>query len=175
MGLSVVQAIVEDHRGHLDLESEVGKGTTFSVYLPVSREELKEKGIQGLQGGSEMVLVVDDDRLQREVARELLQTLGYQVEAVASGEEALDYLQNYHVELLILDMIMPGGMDGAETYQRALELRPGQPAIVVSGFAESDRVREAQRLGAGGYLRKPVTLEELARAVREELDRRMDR
>ena len=175
LGLSVVQAIVEDHRGHLDLESEVGKGTTFSVYLPVSREELKEKGIQGLQGGSEMVLVVDDDRLQREVARELLQTLGYQVEAVASGEEALDYLQNYHVELLILDMIMPGGMDGAETYQRALELRPGQPAIVVSGFAESDRVREAQRLGAGGYLRKPVTLEELARAVREELDRRMDR
>ncbi len=175
LGLSVVQAIVEDHHGCLDLESKVGKGTTFSVYLPASQAALGERCPEIAEGGTETLLVVDDDQLQRQVSLELLRKLGYQVEAVACGEEAVAYLRKQPVELLILDMIMPGGIDGAETYRRVLKTRPGQRAILMSGFAESDRVRDAQRLGAGGYLRKPVTLEELARAVREELDRRMDR
>ncbi len=171
LGLSIVQAIVDDHRGYVDLESEVGIGTTFSVYLPAVGPEGPEALSERLRGGRESILVVDDDGLQREVTRALLVKLGYQVEVVSSGEEALGHLRQHPVDLLIVDMIMPGGMDGVETFRRVLELRPQQKAIIVSGFSESERVREAQLLGAGGYLRKPVTLERLAKAVREELDR----
>ncbi|MHB0868562.1 MAG: histidine kinase N-terminal 7TM domain-containing protein [Chloroflexota bacterium] len=174
LGLSVVQAIVEDHKGYLDLESEVGKGTTFGVYLPLSRQDSTVASREGLRGGNETVLVVDDDQLQRHVTRELLETLGYRAEVAAGGEEGVARLRQHPADLVILDMIMPGGMDGAETYRRMLETRPGQRAIILSGFSASERVQEAQRLGAGGYLRKPITLEKLARAVREELERRPD-
>ncbi len=171
LGLSIVQAIVEDHRGYLDLESEMGRGTTFSIYLPACREPLVGKETEGLESGNERILVVDDDRLQREVLRESLEKLGYRVETATGGEQALAYLKEHPADLMILDMVMPGGMDGTETYRGALEVVPGQRAIIVSGFAASERVAQAQAMGAGAYLRKPVKLEILARAVREELDR----
>ncbi len=171
LGLAIVQAILEDHQGYVDLESEVGKGTTFTVYLPVCREAVKQRPIDSLRGGTETVLLVDDDRTQREVMGEMLRTLGYRVELSASGEEAVDHLAEHPADLLILDMIIPQGIDGTETYRRVLETRPGQRAIIVSGFAESERVRDALSLGAGAFIRKPLTLERLARAVREELDR----
>jgi PAS domain S-box-containing protein len=171
LGLSVVLAIVEDHHGYVDLDTEVGRGTTFSVYLPASQTTTRDESVGGIRSGSESILVVDDDPLQRQVVMELLQTLGYRVFAVSSGESALEYMRDQEAALVILDMIMPGGMDGAETFRRLLEIRPHQRALVVSGFAESDRAREAQNLGAGVYLRKPVTLEKLSSAVRVELDR----
>lgn len=171
LGLSIVQAIVEDHRGQVDLRTEMGKGTTFSVYLPIHRGPSCSTQKAGLYGGTEEVLVVDDDPGQRQVVGELLQNLGYAVQGVSSGEEAIAYLSLHAVDLLILDMVMPTGMDGAETYRLARDVRPGQKAILLSGYAESDRVWEAQSLGAGPYVRKPVTLGELARAVRNELER----
>ena len=169
LGLSIVQSVVEDHRGGIDFSSEVGRGTVFSVYLPVSRDHKRTPSADGLLGGTERVLVVDDDQIQQEVTRELLCRLGYRVQVASSGEEGLEFLQDHQVDLLILDMVMPPGIDGAETYRRVLKMRPGQRTIFVSGFAESERVRQAQALGAGAYLRKPVKLETLARAVRETL------
>jgi CheY-like chemotaxis protein len=171
LGLTVVQAIVKDHGGYLDLESEEGKGTTFTIYLPVCREATPQRLSSGYPGGTETILVADDDPAQRQVARELLSRLGYRVETVASGEEALAYLQHHAADLLILDMVMPPGIDGAETYRRVVQMRPGQKATIVSGHAASERVRLAQSLGAGPHLAKPVTLERLASAVRSELDR----
>ncbi|HEX2172736.1 MAG TPA: ATP-binding protein, partial [Dehalococcoidia bacterium] len=172
LGLSVVQAIVTDHQGYIDVESRLGQGSTFSIYLPVSREPARTEAVQpNLRGGDETILVVDDDAGQRDITRALLLTLGYQVDVVAGGEEAIARLRCHPADLLVLDLIMPPGIDGAETYRRACQVRPGQRAIIVSGHAPSDRVREAQALGAGAYLRKPVTLEKLARAVRAELDR----
>lgn len=170
LGLSIVQAIVEDHGGHLGLESEVGKGTAFSVYLPVCEDELEERASEEVRGGTETILIVDDDQLQRSVVKRLLQRLGYRVDVVPSGEKAVCCIKKQPVDLLILDMVMPEGIDGLETYRQVLEVRPGQRAIIMSGFAESERVWEAQSLGAGTYLRKPLKLEKLARAVREELD-----
>jgi PAS domain S-box-containing protein len=171
LGLSVVDAVVNDHHGYVDLKSEVGKGTSIYLYFPITRATADDLPVESVTGGVEHVLVVDDDQTQREVCLHILERLGYQVEAVMSGEKALELLQVKTFDLLILDMIMPAGIDGTETYRQALNINPRQRAIMLSGFAESDRVIEAQNIGAGAFLRKPVTRTALALAVRRELDR----
>ena len=97
--------------------------------------------------------------------------LGYEVATVASGEEAVEYLQESSVDLLVLDMIMDPGMDGLDTYRGILERHPGQKAVIASGFSETERVEEAQRLGAGAYVKKPYLMEKLGMAVKGELEK----
>jgi CheY-like chemotaxis protein len=98
--------------------------------------------------------------------------LGYQVSSATGGEEAVAFMKTHTVDLLVLDMVMPPGMDGLETYERILDLHPGQKAIIASGYAPSDRVKAMQDLGAGEYIRKPYTMEKIGLAVRRELDRK---
>ena len=117
------------------------------------------------------ILVIDDIEEQRAIATSMLTKLNYSVTAVSSGEEAVDYMKNNSVEILVLDMIMDPGIDGLETYKRILELHPGQKAIIASGFSETHRVKEAQRLGAGEYIKKPYTLEKIGLAIKRELER----
>jgi len=174
LGLSVVYGIMEDHGGYIDLESLPSRGTTFTLYLPVCRAQIepdREKDHE-IPGGSEAILIVDDDPLQIEVNTRVLGSLGYQVAGVQSGEDAIAYLKEQAADLLILDMIMDSGIDGAETYRRVKVINPKQRAIIVSGYAESDKVALAQELGAGPYVRKPLTRRKLAEAVRHELDRK---
>ena len=99
----------------------------------------------------------------------MLIKLHYSVTSVSSGEEAVDYMKDNSVDLLVLDMIMDPGIDGLETYERILELYPGQKAIIVSGFSKTDRVIKAQSSGAGKYINKPYTLEKIGLAVKNEL------
>jgi CheY-like chemotaxis protein len=145
----------------------------LTLYFPVTREQMLEaaKKVPTVQymGHGESVLVVDDMQEQRQVATTLLTRLGYQVNAVASGEEALAYLENHQVDLLVLDMIMDPGIDGYETYKRALEINHHQKAIIVSGFSETEQVRKAQKLGAGVYVKKPYMMENFGVSVRDEL------
>jgi CheY-like chemotaxis protein len=115
--------------------------------------------------------VVDDVKGQRDLAQKMLKKLNYQVSAVAGGEEALSFLQDHPVDLVILDMIMDPGIDGLETYKRILEIHPHQKAIIVSGFSETERVNAAQAFGAGAYVKKPYLLEKIGLAVRKELDK----
>jgi PAS domain S-box-containing protein len=171
LGLSVVHAVMEDHNGFVDLSSTPGDGTSFFLYFPIARETGEIQRSDEISGGSESILVVDDDTTQREVAQKLLGKLGYIVTATESGEKAVEFLKCTPHDLLVLDMIMPDGMDGAETYRKALEINPFQKAVVVSGYAETDRIDMALKLGAGAYLRKPLTLKALAVSVRKELDR----
>jgi PAS domain S-box-containing protein len=175
LGMTVVWGIVKEHNGYIDVESTEGKGTTFTLYFPVTRKELaKDKSLLSIEeymGKGESILVVDDVEEQREIASGILSKLGYSVTSVSSGEEAVDYLKDNSADLLVLDMIMDPGIDGFETYKRILELHPNQKAIIVSGFSETDRVKEAQRLGAGAYVKKPYLLEKIGMAVRDELDR----
>lgn len=175
LGLAVVWGTVKDHNGYIDVQSEEGVGSTFSLYFPATREEMApqplEAGLEEYQGKGETLLVVDDVEGQRSLATRMLTKIGYVVHAVASGEEALIYLKTQKVDLLILDMIMDPGMDGLETYQRVLEIEPRQKVVIVSGFSETERVRQVQVLGAGAYVRKPYTLKKIAQAVRMELDR----
>jgi PAS domain S-box-containing protein len=173
LGLSVVWGTVKDHKGYIDVQSAEGKGTTFTLYFPVTRQEPAQGqvdlSIEDYMGKGQSVLVVDDVKEQRELVSAMLKMLGYSVATAPSGEEAVDYLQNNPADLLILDMIMAPGMDGLDTYRQVLKLHPGQKAIIASGYSETDRVKEVQRLGAGHYIRKPYTLEKIGLAVKKEL------
>ena len=171
LGLTVVDAVVKDHGGYVDLKSVVGDGTSIRIYLPLIRVAASTEPAAYAPKGAEKVLVVDDDEIHRAVSRRLLASLGYQVSAVESGSKAIEHVANESQDLLILDMVMPGGPNGADTYRKVKEIRPNQRAIIVSGYAESARVREAQELGAGDFVCKPLTKTRLAAAVRKELDR----
>lgn len=171
LGLAVVKNIICDHKGYIDLESEIAKGTTFSLYLPICGKTPIQESEVDIRGGTERLLVVDDDVLQQKVLTAMLEQLGYRVRVAASGEDALDLLREQSADLLILDMVIPGRIDAVETYRRALEIYPEERAIIISGFAEPGRIAEVQSLGAGSFLCKPVNREKLAVAVRGELDR----
>ena len=173
--MTVVWGIVKEHNGYIDVESTEGKGTTFTLYFPVTRKELaKDKSLLSIEeymGKGESILVVDDVAEQREIASRILKKLGYSVTSVSSGEEAVDYMKDNSADLLLLDMIMDPGIDGLETYKRIIEFHPEQKAIIVSGFSETRKVKKAQRLGAGAYVKKPYLLEKIGLAVRDELFR----
>ncbi len=174
LGMTVIWATIKDHGGYIDLQSREGEGTQITLYFPITREQ-EDVSSQKVSFedyiGTEQVLVVDDMPEQLHIATSMLTKLGYRVAAVASGEKAVEYLHTHAVDLVLLDMIMPGGIDGLETYRRMLAFRPEQRAIITSGFSESERVRALMQLGAGAYVQKPYTLEKIGQAVRRELDR----
>jgi two-component system cell cycle sensor histidine kinase/response regulator CckA len=174
LGLSVVDAVVKDHDGYLDLSTALGVGTSFYLYFPITRAFSKEIFQDEIVRGTETILVVDDDEIQRDVSAGLLTTPGYKVTVCESGKRAVEMLKNSPYDLLILDMVMPNGIDGAETYRQALQIRSDQRAIILSGFSESDRVTEAQRLGVGVFVKKPTNRKAIAQAVRHELDRTVE-
>jgi len=173
LGMAVVWGAVKDHRGFIDVQSKEGEGTTFKIYFPVTREALvvdaSKLPSEDYSGRGESVLVIDDVEQQREVAAGMLAQLGYEVFSVSGGEEAIEFLKDHEVNLLLLDMIMEPGMDGLETYRKITEMHPGQKAVIASGFSETDRVKEAQLLGAGSYIKKPFLMEKLGMAVKTEL------
>lgn len=171
LGLSVVHGIVQDHNGYVTVDSSP-EGTTFSLFFPVNREMEEEPSEprEEVRGGDESILVVDDDPFQRRVAGAILNRLGYQVHAIDSGEKAVEYVKEHPTDLILLDMLMDG-IDGTETYQKILRFRPDQRALVFSGYAMSKRVDKALELGAGGFIAKPISMQTLANAVRQELDR----
>jgi len=174
LGLAVVWNTVQDHKGYIDLTTNTDQ-TTFELYFPITREELPAPRlavpIQEFKGDGERVLVIDDEASQREISCKMLEMLGYEARAVASGEEAVAYLRDHTADLLLLDMIMGPGINGRETYARVLELHPQQRAIIVSGYAKTEEVQKTQALGAGKYVKKPLTLKRLGVAIKEELNR----
>jgi signal transduction histidine kinase len=173
LGLAVVWGTVKDHNGYINVLSEKGKGSTFTLYFPVTREEIPAEDvaieISEYIGQGQSILIVDDVKEQRELATDMLSELNYIVSSVKSGEEAVPYLKDHKVDLIILDMIMDPGMDGLDTYTSIIKIHPRQKAIIVSGYSESDRVKTAKVLGVGAYLRKPYIKEKLGMAVKKEL------
>ncbi len=147
------------------------------MFFPATRGDISAdktmSDLNQLKGNKEKILIVDDIKEQRDIAKEMLETLDYDVSAVNSGEEAVEYLKNGSFDLLVLDMIMNPGIDGLETYRRIIKDNPGQKAIIASGFSETERVQQAQDLGAGQYIRKPYTLEKIGLAVQKELYRQI--
>ncbi len=171
LGLSIVYSIVKDHHGYYDILSEVGKGTEFILYFPASEKTpAAAADKQDIQGGTERVLVVDDRPEQREMACEIIASLGYSVQTAENGHQAVEIMTRETVDVIVLDMIMEPDFDGLDTYREILKICPRQKAVIVSGFSATDRTQQTLDLGAGRYVRKPYSVEELARALREELD-----
>jgi PAS domain S-box-containing protein len=174
LGLAVVWNTVQDHKGYIDVTTDEN-GTAFELYFPITRDEISDKAlsipIKDYKGNQETILVVDDMESQREISCKMLDALGYKTKVVSSGEEAVEYLKENTVDLILLDMIMDPGINGRETYESIIKIHPKQKAIIVSGFAQTDEVKKAQKLGAGQYIKKPVTLEKIGIAVKEELEK----
>lgn len=172
LGLAVVWNVVREHGGTVEVASN-SSGTTFEIQLPAGTEKnltmLDSKPEELMVGNGEKILVIDDDEQQREIAASMLTRLGYEPQTACSGEEAVSIIGKQGFALLLLDMIMPPGMGGRETYEQILAVRPDQKAILVSGFSASEEVQQAIKLGAASFLRKPYTVQELASAIREAL------
>ncbi|MBW1670798.1 MAG: response regulator [Deltaproteobacteria bacterium] len=175
LGMVVVWDTLKDHNGYIDIQSTHGNGTKFILYFPTTSRKSAENdtafSIQNYLSKGESILVVDDVKQQREITSTILKELGYTVATVSSGEKAVEYLINNSVDLLVLDMIMEPGIDGLVTYKQILKLHPRQKAIITSGFSETRRVKKAQELGVGQYIKKPYTLEKIGIAIRNELDK----
>lgn len=173
LGMTVVWGTVKDHGGYLDVESSPEKGTTISLFLPVEKEEKKaedEAETETLkQGTGETILLVDDDPEQRSLGEIIMTTVGYKIKTVASGEDAVAFLKENEVDLILLDMIMQPGMDGLDTYKNILTFKPDQKVIIVSGYSETDRIKEALELGVRSYIKKPYSLEEIVSMIHKVL------
>jgi signal transduction histidine kinase len=175
LGMAVVWGTAKDHKGYIDVQSELGEGSTFTLYFPVTRKKLPQEkqsiSAETYKGNGESILVVDDVPQQREIASGMLKKLGYNVLSVPSGEEAIVYLKENKADLLVLDMIMRPGIDGLETYKKILQYHPEQKAVIASGYSESQQVKAAQNMGAGTYVKKPYSYEKIGLAVKGELSK----
>ena len=174
LGLAVVWNSMQDHNGYINVRSSE-KGTVFELYFPTTREQVADEGEQvrldDYLGHGEKILVVDDEERQREIAGEILTRLGYTAEVVSSGEEAIEYVKENPVDLIVLDMVMPKGINGRKTYEEIIKIHPGQKAVIASGYTKTKEVDLAQELGAGKYIKKPYTLAKVGVAVKEELEK----
>jgi CheY-like chemotaxis protein/two-component sensor histidine kinase len=178
LGLSVVHGIIESHGGAINVESLPGKGTKFTVLMPVVEEDRGPQKVDpalALPRGQERVLVVDDEPVLAEMVKQMLEELGYDVVSRTSGIESLEALRHQssekRFELVVTDMTMPH-FTGTDLARELSRFDPAIPVILMTGFSNKIDAEKAQGLGIQGFLMKPVALEELAITVRMALDRR---
>lgn len=173
LGLASAYGIIKNHDGIINVYSERGKGTTFTIYLPAAgtAEITGKKSYMSPLRGTETVLIVDDEDIILNVACELLEELGYRTRIARTGLEAVDvYLQAQdEIDVVILDMVMPG-MSGGETYDKIRQLNPEVKILLASGYSIDDKASQILRRGCNGFIQKPFNIEELSRKLRELLD-----
>lgn len=175
LGLSTSQAIIKSHGGFLRLSSELGKGTTFKVYLPAragtSSEMMAERAVEMPRGHGELILVVDDEASVREITRQTLEVFGYRVVLASDGAEAVALFARAgdEIELVLTDMMMPV-MDGPATIQVLRKMNPYVKIIAASGIAANSQVAYAASLGVKHFLPKPFTAESLLKMMRQVLN-----
>lgn len=172
LGLAVVWNTMQDHDGTVKVVTDEF-GSHFSLRFNQSSEKkqllLDTFEYTELLSQGETVLVIDDEELQREITTQLLVFLGYNVSSVHSGEEAIVFLKNTHVDIVILDMLMEPGMNGYQTYEKIKEINSDQKAIITSGYSEDVHVDKTLKLGANALVKKPYSIEQLGRALKKAL------
>jgi CheY-like chemotaxis protein len=177
LGLATVYGIVKQHDGWIEVASEIGKGSTFNVFLPAS-DQAAQSGRTGtdptafVRGGTEAVLVVEDEPVLRDMAHVILEELGYRILGASTGKEALAVWEKHEgkVDLLLTDVVMPEGMSGIELAEKLLPSKPTLKVVFTSGYTV-DEMSEAFLAKTGArFLQKPYTRTTLARAVRQALD-----
>jgi signal transduction histidine kinase/ActR/RegA family two-component response regulator len=177
LGLSIVHGIVQRHNGLIDVQSDKDEGTTFSVYLPLAqvleKSEMTDLEKEELKGGQEKILIVEDEDSLREILKDVLVPLGYEIIEARDGEEAVHIYEESapSVDLIILDIGMPK-LQGDEVYQKIREIDPEASVLVASGYLEHDIKSKLLSLGVKEFLQKPYSLKEVALTVRKILDSR---
>jgi PAS domain S-box-containing protein len=173
LGLASAYGIIKGHGGFINVYSEKGHGTTFSIYLPAStREAVREAPSAGvIRRGHETVLVVDDEHMILDVTREMLEGLGYRALVAQGGADALEIYRADHeqIDLIILDMIMPG-MGGGELLDRMKDVNPGVRVILSSGYSINGEAKAILARGARLFLQKPFRLDDLSQKIRGALE-----
>jgi signal transduction histidine kinase/ActR/RegA family two-component response regulator len=169
LGLAASYSIVRNHGGMIDVKSETGKGSTFSIYLPALDTEEQiirpaPEAATAVRKGT--ILLMDDEKLIRDIAGVMLKALGHRVEFALNGEEALDKYQGAlssgrRFDIVILDLTIRGSMGGEETIQKLLEIDPDVKAIVSSGYADSSAISEYTKCGFKACLAKPYQVDTL--------------
>jgi CheY-like chemotaxis protein len=173
LGLAMVYGIIKGHKGMINVYSEPGKGATFTIYLPASEKEVvkTERASKTIARGKETILLVDDEKMVLEVSKELLESMGYQIYAVGSGQEAIAvYMEKQkNIDLVILDMIMPG-ISGGEAFNRLREINPEVKVLLSSGYSREGQGHDNMDRSCNGFLQKPFCLADISQKVREILD-----
>jgi len=175
LGLAMVfNIITRRHGGHIDIESEEGKGTAFHIYLPKGQPEEEVKVFDSIRGGDETVLIIEDEEHVSRLAESLLKRFGYKVLTASDGDEGLDmYIKNRKaIDLVLLDLTMPR-MSGRIVFKRMLSINPDVKVIICSGQSDED-IREGILSSAEGFLKKPYRINNLIRTVRLVLDSQIE-
>jgi nitrogen-specific signal transduction histidine kinase/ActR/RegA family two-component response regulator len=179
LGLATVYGIVKQHDGWVEVSSEPGKGTTFDIMFPANNEasptSKKEASPDDalVAGGTETILIVEDEEILREMAREILQNYGYNILEATSGREAFDVWNRHtdEIHLLLTDMVMPEGISGVQLAERLLTDRPDLKIIFTSGYSSNEVNAELLARARARFLQKPYSHNDLAKIVRDCLDR----
>ncbi len=170
LGLSMVYGIVKNAGGKIEVNSIPGSGTTFTLYLPAAEKSIEKDATEFIMkpiGNGQSILVIDDEKMIREMARDMLNILGFKVLLAASGIEGLDIYKKYtdEVSLVILDLLMPE-MNGKVCFENLKQLNPNIKVIIASGMGEIEKKRELEKMGIVAYLEKPYRLEHMTEKIR---------
>jgi two-component system cell cycle sensor histidine kinase/response regulator CckA len=172
LGLATVYGIVKGHGGFIQVESAPGKGTIFTFFLPAfgrrRRADREIPAARGAVGAKKTVLVVDDEPANMEVTKEILEILNYNVQTACTGMEAVKIFKEYHeeIDLIILDMIMPG-MGGGETFDQLKQIDPDVHVLLSSGYSLEGQAKDILNRGCLGFIQKPYKIEELAKKIQD--------
>ncbi|MCP4577665.1 MAG: response regulator [Deltaproteobacteria bacterium] len=173
LGLASVYGIIKNHGGFINVYSEMGHGATFNIYLPATgakgkAERAERKGEDEIIRGKETILFLDDEDMILEVAKEVLEHLGYKVLTAGSGKEAVKIFDDNkdQIDIVLLDMIMPD-MSGGDVYDRMKDISPEVKALLSSGYSISGQATEIMDRGCNGFIQKPFKMKELSQKLRE--------
>jgi len=170
LGMPAVYGIIRGHRGFVQVDSELGKGTCVRIYLPAAEPEERTPEISEAEPlkGAWTVLLVEDEDVIVDVGKKLLERIGYHVLTAGNGKQALEISSSYRgkIDLVILDVVLPD-MRGLDIYQQLVASRPNLKVLVSSGFSEKGPVQEILRAGAEGFIQKPFLLSDLSRRLQE--------
>jgi PAS domain S-box-containing protein len=173
MGLAIVHGIAKSYGGFITCRSEIGAGTVFEIYLPAILEQIvpESKDFEFIPVGTEHILFVDDEKMLAEMGKAMLERLGYKVTVETNSIEALQIIQNQpdHFDLVITDQTMPE-MTGSDLARRILQIRPGMPIILCTGFSNLISEEKARTYGIQGFAMKPLAQKDLAVLIRKVLD-----